>query len=177
MASSAASATEDTKSKAYYVVVPTLPEAPSHRDPYTAPWLRKYVVVLQVLMHLQMGSTPILITPMSKAFHLDAATMGVYGGTVYIAMSVGVGSTSSHQKKESVRLTPFPRPLLTAAPSRPASSPITCSVAIASIRLSPAPSWGQQRASLPLPCSRQGRVSAPRRYCFCDCSTGFACLW
>ena len=71
----------------YYVVIP---ETPEHlRDPYLAPHLRKWLVLNSILLHLQMGATPVLLIPMGRSFRASAATLGIYGGSFYLSMSIG----------------------------------------------------------------------------------------
>ena len=71
----------------YYVVIPDSFER--LRDPFVAPYLRKWLVLNSVLMHLQMGATPVLLYPLGLDFRTNAAVLGLYGGSFYLAMSVG----------------------------------------------------------------------------------------
>jgi MFS family permease len=71
----------------YYVVIPDSFER--LRDPFVAPHLRKWLVLNSVLLHLQMGATPVLLYPLGLDFRTNAAVLGLYGGSFYVAMSVG----------------------------------------------------------------------------------------
>jgi hypothetical protein len=58
----------------YYVVIPQ--DEDFNRDPHLAVHLRKWLLSVSVLLHLQIGATPILLIPLMDYFDLDAFMIG-----------------------------------------------------------------------------------------------------